>query len=259
MQRPGGKLDLWEQTYPKIMPKNLWVSLAFCIDDDFRGVTIYVAGKKIARSRDEKLNGDDYKERIYNQLNIGHINWDCNPPIKSPLIKSMDMNASFKKENCYQVTGIQTGGTFVGEAETPDKCFEIAKSNKSPWFGLHDNGKCFIGKTPDWTDFDSLSMNACGKLGKGDNTLVFSVKYPVEEYVSDSSLNISLAWVHFFDYTLNEDDILTEIKLGFSDQNIFSEDNSSGWVSGSINGVSKEEVFGVNVLSAQYYAKFLAS
>jgi hypothetical protein len=95
------KLIDWEQTYPKIMPKNVWVNLAFCIDDDFRGVTIYVAGKKVARSRDEKINGNDFKERVYNQINIGHINWDCNPPINSPLIKTMDLNSSFKKENCY--------------------------------------------------------------------------------------------------------------------------------------------------------------
>jgi hypothetical protein len=133
----------------------------------------------------------------------------------------------------------------------------MAKSSNSSWFGLHNNGKCFIGKTQDWTDYDSLSINACGELGKSDNTLVFSVKYPLADYISDSSLNISLAWIHFFDYTLNEDDIINEMKLGYSDPNIFSEDNSSGWVIGSINVVSKEDIFSISVLSTQYYTRLL--
>jgi hypothetical protein len=48
----------------------------------------------------------------------------------------------------------------------------------------------------------------------------------------DGSLNIGLAWAHWFDYTLTQKDLKHDRLLVFTDDTVYSEDEKSGWKKG---------------------------
>jgi len=138
MQKEGGKVELYLVTPRGTVPLNKWTHLAYVLDADFRGVTIYADAKKIGTLRIEKINGDDYKNTIFNQNTIGHDNWKCNGPISLP----SQTNINVPK---------------------------------------------------------------------------------------DGSLNIGLAWTHWFDYTMTAEEVNIDRGLGFTDKRVFAEDSTSGW------------------------------
>lgn len=234
MQREGGLIELWVSTQPNTIKKKEWSHIAFCIDDDFRGVTIYANGKAVGAKRNEDLNGERYKENIFNNNTIAHSNWIKNPPITPPPSKTKSPNSTsgYQYKTCIGATGQQIKGDFAGEANSPGDCFKLAKSKGSSFFGLHQFGQCFVGTSSIWTTFPALASSTCGPLGKDGFTQIYSVgplMIPECPPAIDGSLDIGLAWAHFFDYKLSDDDVYADRTLGFNDEKIYSEDASSGW------------------------------
>lgn len=234
MQRDGGLIEMWLTTQPRLLPNNKWAHIGFSIDDDFRGATIYLNAKKVARQRLENFNGDNYRNLIFDKNSIGHINWSCNMPIVPPPSDMVDTKSllPYRQGACISGSGVETKGTYRGNVQSPDACYNFAKSAGSTFFGLHYFGQCFTGNTNDWANFPKLDPSSCDTLGKDGMTQIYTMGQSMIPQCPPSdvgALNIGLAWVHFFDYTLNDDDMYMETQMGFTDSSVFSEDNSTGW------------------------------
>jgi hypothetical protein len=83
-QSKGGKQEIYLSTGRQTVPMNKWTHIAFSIDDDFRGVTIYCDSVMIGRKRNELMNPSDYTETKYNIATIGHAGWNCSKTILPP-------------------------------------------------------------------------------------------------------------------------------------------------------------------------------
>jgi hypothetical protein len=69
-------------------------------------------------------------------------------------------------------------------------------------------------------------------LGGGWNNQVYEVgptPPPDCPPAKDGAINICLAWVHWFDYTMSAEEMQMDKGLGYSNDRIYKEDPSTGW------------------------------
>jgi hypothetical protein len=235
MQKEGSQLELWLSTEPNSIPLNKWVHLAYVIDADFKGVSIYADGKKIGKMRNERISAENYKNILFNQVTIGHAKWSCNGTINPPPSKKAGPPVpSFEYQGCWGDSGDRAISNYVGQVSNAEQCFELAKQNNATVFGLQYYGQCFTGTNKDWNRFGKRDNVGCGPLGRDWTNQVYLIgksNPPDCPPSKDGSLNIYLAWVHWFDYTMSADDVNTDRLLGFTDKKAYAEDKASGWKS----------------------------
>jgi len=233
MQKEGGNMEVWVATQPQTVPKNAWFHIAFCLDDDFRGVTIFVDAKKVGRARNENMNGDEYKENIYNRVSIGHAGWDCNPPITPPPApSSAPVKQGYEYKGCWADTATRALPTRLSNVNSVEACYNLAKQNNFSTFGLQFYGECWAGNNKDWNKYGKRDNATCGELGVAWVNQIYTVGAsppPDCPPSSEGDLDIGLAWAHFFDYSMNRDDVQTDRVLGFTNDKIYAEDPKSGW------------------------------
>jgi hypothetical protein len=215
------------------VPKNAWFHIAFCLDDDFSGVTVYVDSKKVGRKRNENMNGDEYKDLIYNRVTIGHASWECNPPITPPpLASSAKVTEGYEYQGCWADSGSRALPNRAENVNSVDQCYNIAKQRNASAFGLQYYGECWYGNNTDWNKYGKRDNASCGPLGVAWVNQVYTmgpIAPPDCPPSKEGVLDIGIAWVHFFDYTMNSDDVKTDRALGFTDEKIYPEDSKSGW------------------------------
>ena len=238
LQREGGTVELWLSTLPNTIPKNAWFHLAYVIDADYKGITIYADNMKIGRMRNEKMNGEDYKNTIYNQVTIGHAAWGCNGPITPPPSKTAGPAGAvqgYQYKGCWADSGSRAISNYSGSVKNTEECYQLAKSRNATVFGLQNYGECWTGTNKDYDKYGKRDDAGCGPLGKDWTNQVYTLapSSPPDCPPSvDGSLNIGLAWVHWFDYTMNADEVRIDRALGFTDAGIYPEERQSGWRKG---------------------------
>jgi len=310
-QSNGGKQDIYISSPDKTVPMNKWTHIAFSIDDDFRGVTIYCDSVIIARKRNEIMNPSDYKETKYNIATIGHAGWNCSKtivpppsangivPVKpSPVgppqclgLGRPNSDASlrvYSQSECDQLDGSfhgngectkKTGGSWSWDCRELNKA-EVMTITEATYGGNCPNGNSLKGNRTDLFkslanglpslkyvyDFlttggdpsegcpKTLEINySCGQdkkkvtvnaeagingnvdIGCGpqyNNLALRPLPPPDCPPVKDGSLNIGLAWVHWFDYTLTSKEIKNDIIMAYTDETVYEEDLKSGWKKG---------------------------
>ena len=310
-QRKGGDKDIWVSTKPNTIPLNKWIHLAYCIDDDFKGVTIYCDMKIIARARNDAMNSEDYISNKYNIATIGHAGWNCSntiipppsgdapvkrpPPIVGPPeCKGLGRpSADNGRLRVYTQSECETSlnGNFSGNGECGKKeggsyswdcrelnttnkikiveasygrnCSEALRGNRNDLFKKLADGQDTLKYTFNYTTTGGDPAGGCAKTLEIDYTcgeekrgfkappeagysanvdIGCSQQYATQSYAppvppdcpqsEDGSLNIGLAWVHWFDYTLSQKDIQNDRILAFTDETVYVEDDKSGWKKG---------------------------
>jgi hypothetical protein len=310
MQRKGGSKDIWVSTEPNSIPKNKWIHLAYCMDDDFKGVTIYCDTKIVGRARSEGLNSEDYTDNKYNIATIGHAGWDCSniilpPPAKNlppkritapagpPACKGLGRPSPdgsirvYTQNECDSLDGNfhgngectkKEGGSHswdcrelntankikIIEASYGPNCNESLRGNRTDFFKNLADGQDSFKYSYNYTTTGGDPAGGCGKtleidykcgdekrgfkappeagynanvdIGCGPQWASQGYEPPVPPdcpQAQDGSLNMGLAWVHWFDYTLSQKDLQNDRLLIFTDEKIYVEDDKSGWKKGS--------------------------
>jgi hypothetical protein len=236
MKRGSPDFDLWISTTPGSIPKDKWTHITFSMDDDFKGITLLLDGIMIGRKRVESMNGNDYKNMMYNQVTIGHYAWECNgpsaPPVlpqePPPLATTMDQ---LKYLGCWNEANGRALPNLLGKVSKIVECGDLAKKASLARFGLQFEGECWGGNNLDWNR--GGRVNDCPPLGRANSNQVyeFSRTPPLSDCPPsiDGSINICLAWVHWFDYTLDPNAALSDKGLGFTDTKVYGEDHTTGW------------------------------
>lgn len=311
LQSKGGKQDIYLSTGRQTVPMNKWAHIAFSIDDDFRGITIYCDSVLIGRKRNEIMNPSDYTETKYNIATIGHAGWNCSKTISPPPsadgvvpvkpapvgppqclgLGRPNSDASIRLYNQSECD--QLNGNFHGNGECYKKeggswsweCRELNKADTMTILDATYGGNCANGntlkgnrtelfkgladgrsslkyvydylttggdpsggcpKTLEITyscgqDKKKLTVNAEAgfngnvEIGCGSqyNNLALKPLPPSDCPPSkDGALNIGLAWVHWFDYTLTTKEIRNDMILAYTDETVYKEDPKSGWKKG---------------------------
>jgi hypothetical protein len=308
LQSKGGNKDLWVSTEPNTIPKNKWIHLAYCMDDDFKGVTIYCDMQIVARLRNEALNSDNYTATKYNIATIGHAGWDCSnvintPPAKNaqppkrapplvgpPACKGLGRPSPdngrlrvYTQNECDNLNGNfhgngectkKEGGSYswdCKELNTANKikilsasygpnCNESLRGNRTELFKSLADGQDSLKYSYNYTTTGGDPAGGCGKtleidymcgdekrgfkappeagvganvdIGCGSQWANQSYEPPLPSECpqsKDGSLNLGLAWVHWFDYTMSQKDLKHDRLLVFTDETVYVEDDKSGW------------------------------
>jgi hypothetical protein len=70
----NGKYILFNKTGKEVFKLNKWFHVTFVYDDDFKGTTIYMNGTLVKRSRNEECPTGIFKQKLFNNINIGREN-----------------------------------------------------------------------------------------------------------------------------------------------------------------------------------------
>ena len=224
---------LWVSSPAQTVTPGKWCHIAYSLDDDMKGVTIFLDGKKVVRKRVDGINGEQYKATRFTQVTIGHHNWACNgaaKPPPDPQAAKGGNSSGLKYLGCWGDDGGRPLPNRLPNVQKVEACGEQAKKAGYMRFGVQYYGECWAGNNADWNR--AGKRDGCPPLGGGWNNQVYEIgPQPPPDCApsADGSINLYLAWVHWFDYTLGESDLMMDKGLGYSHKNLYDEDPTSGW------------------------------
>jgi hypothetical protein len=233
IKRHGGDFQLWISTPKDTLPLKKWVHLGFSVDDDLKGATLYVDGKKIARKRADAIKREDFRNTWMNRVSIGHAKWNesgpSNPP-PDPGAAPMAQSSALKYLGCWGDDGGRPLPNRLPNVQSVQTCADQAKKAGFKRFGVQYYGECWAGNNPDWNR--AGKRDGCPPLGGGWNNQVYEMgpsPPPDCAPAKDGAINICLAWVHWFDYTMSAEEMQMDKGLGYSNDRIYKEDPNTGW------------------------------
>jgi len=235
MRQAGVELpDLWATTSAGMTPVNKWTHIAFVLDADYKGVSIFLNGKPLRKLRNERMNGEAYRSRMYVNNSIGHANWGCNGPATPPPDPQAPVPypppTGLKYLGCWGDDGGRPLPNRLPNVQSVQTCADQAKKAGFKRFGVQYYGECWAGNNSDWNR--AGRRDGCPPLGGGWNNQVYEFGPTLPPDCppgKDGSINMGLAWVHWFDYSLSEKDVQRDMLNGFTHPKLLVEDKKAGW------------------------------
>ena len=186
-------------------PYGQWIHVAWTIDADFTGMTVYLNGQQRARWSDP--NGKQWlRDKVYKNVWIMQCPEQFDKDVGVAWFRIFDYTLTnealaidmkngwtlpplpplpptpptpYDYQGCWGDTGDRAISNYSGQVSNADECYNIAKNNGSTVFGLQYYGQCFTGNNKDYNRFGKRDDAGCGPLGTGWTNQVYTLK-PVQ-------------------------------------------------------------------------------
>ena len=182
--------------------KGQWHHIAWTMDTDFSGMTVYVDGQRKARWSDP--NGKQWlKDKVFKNayilqspeqfdkdvglgwfrifdytLSEEAINIDMKNSWTLPPLPPLppEPPKAFDYLGCWGDGGNRALPKYTGQAKSPEECFNLAKANDASTFGLQYYGECWVGNNDNWNRYGKRDDAGCGPLGRDWVNQVYKIR-----------------------------------------------------------------------------------